>query len=120
MKFSFISFALTGETKPSTVASLSSEDIELSENKGKDWKLCFEISHPKRTFHETVFFLCLEIVKITVKQYRNRKMLGFSFSEVFVMKYLVPTVVLVGEMPQICKSSCYRANTKISYMTYPK
>lgn len=53
--FSFISFVLIGETKPSAVASLSSEDIELSENKGTDWKLCFEISCPKRTFNETVF-----------------------------------------------------------------
>ncbi|XP_051648646.1 ADP-ribose glycohydrolase MACROD2 isoform X1 [Manacus candei] len=52
------------ETKPSAAASLSpSEDTELSEDKGTDWKLCFEIPSPKWTFHEALFSFVWKLPK---------------------------------------------------------
>lgn len=54
--FSFISLVLIDETKPLAVPSLSSsEEAELSEDKGTDCKWCFKISSPKRTFHKALF-----------------------------------------------------------------
>lgn len=71
--FSFISLVLTEETKPAAVASLSSsEAAEPTEDKGTDGKLCFKMPSPKRTVHEALIFLGLEIARVTVKQSRNR------------------------------------------------
>lgn len=79
--FSFICFVLIDEIKPSAVANLSSEDTELSENKGTDWKLCSEISHPKRTFHETVFSFVWKLPKSQLNNTEIGKHLDFHLQK---------------------------------------
>lgn len=60
---SFISLVLIDETKPSAVASLSSEEAKPSEDKGTDCKLHCKVSKPKRTFHKAVFSFVWKLLK---------------------------------------------------------
>jgi len=77
-KFSFISLVLIDETKPSAVASvISSEETELSEDKGTDCKLCYEISSPKRTFHNAFFSFVWKLPKSQVNNTEIGKCLNF-------------------------------------------